>query len=73
MAVKLCDRCFNRGDYKPGPNIVIVGVEEYDLCESCKSDVRDSIINPEKPDDGKEEKPKRRPGRKSKAAENDKP
>lgn len=71
--MKLCDRCYHNGDYKPGPHVVSVGVEEYDLCESCKDEVRASIINPEKPDDGKETAPKRRPGRKPKASQSDQP
>lgn len=66
--MKLCDRCFSLGDHKPGPHIVQIGVEEYDLCESCKEIVRGSIINPEKPDE-RPKKAKRRPKRKPKAAE----
>lgn len=65
--MKLCDKCFNGGDYRPGPHSATLGVENYDLCESCANEIRELISNPsEKVSDERAEKNKpgkRRPGR----------
>ena len=53
MVVKLCDKCFKIGDYKPGPCVVVVGVEQYDLCASCEAEVRELINAEEKPRKGR--------------------
>ena len=62
--MKLCDRHYTIGEFLPGPNQVIIGVEKYDLCESCKEEIREQILNP-----GKKTAPKRKPGRKPKNVE----
>lgn len=61
MGLKLCDKCFRSGEYKPGPCVVVIGgIEEYDLCKSCEEELR-NMINTEK-------KQVKRKGRPPKAA-----
>lgn len=63
--MKLCDKCFQSGEYKPGPHVVKIGVEDFDLCESCKEEIRNSIL--EKPVARK--KAKSRPNRGAKTTQ----
>lgn len=56
--MKLCDRCYLIGEFKPGPCVVTIGVEDYDLCQSCEDEIRDIIIKP-KPKKATRGRPKR--------------
>ena len=45
--MKLCDRCFRKGDYKASCEEVITSSDEvFDLCESCSNELRIWIESP---------------------------
>jgi hypothetical protein len=46
--MKLCDHCFESGDYVKATSQIIFEVtdERFDLCESCSGRLRDYIIKP---------------------------
>lgn len=54
--MKLCDRCYHRGEYKPGPHQMKIADENFDLCTSCYESIR-GFIN----DTGSENRTKREP------------
>lgn len=42
--MKLCDRCFKKGEYKPSAKEIKTSTHEtFDLCESCYQGVADFI------------------------------
>jgi superfamily II helicase len=45
--MQLCDRCYHRGDYRPGAVKIQIDVEHADLCASCADEVRQMIFSPE--------------------------
>jgi len=48
--VKLCDKCFKNGDYKPSVKTITTSTHEtFDLCESCYQGLVDYIQVKDKP------------------------
>ena len=45
--MKLCDRCFKKGDYvKSVDSVKFINTEElFDLCETCSQEVRELCID----------------------------
>jgi len=56
--MRCCDKCAKRGDFKPGPVRATLGLEEFDLCESCRAELHE-IISGET--DGADDKKRGRP------------
>jgi hypothetical protein len=72
--MKLCDRCFQMGNYRPGPYPIILANDEvFDLCDTCHEIIR-SLINAPNPKESApqtDQTERRKPGR-PKASQNKK-
>jgi hypothetical protein len=58
VLMKLCDRCFQRGESRQGVIQVTIGDEHPDLCVSCADEIRGMIFDPPKQE--KQEKKSKR-------------
>jgi hypothetical protein len=58
VLMKLCDRCFLRGESRQGVIQVSIGDEHPDLCVSCADEIRAMIYDPSKKE--KQEKKNKR-------------
>lgn len=54
--MKLCDKCYHTGEYRPGAVPVVIGVEEAELCNSCAEEIRALIWSPPKQQESKKNK-----------------
>jgi hypothetical protein len=55
--MRLCDKCFQRGESRQGVIQVTIGDEHPDLCVSCADEIRAMIYEP--PQEKQEKKSKR--------------